>query len=1036
MTANINQSLEKLRQLTQIDVQNNWRFYPQDLPLSEVEFQQWQQASLNEKGHICWSEGSKVRWFTQKIIVPSHLNHYSLVGCSLRLVLSWWAESAQIYVNGTLVQEGDLFDGHVRLLLTKEAIANQEIIVALRLVSPSHDQGALTQAKCIYEKPLDPGFIADELTVLHNYLATFALEKIEQLDRIINQINWEQISDTTAFDLSLLALRQQLQPLALDLKKRSIYLLGHAHLDLAWLWTVAETWKVAEKTFTSVLSLQKDFPQLTFSHSTSALYAWLETNRPHLFEAIQKQVSQGKWEIVGGMWVECDANLVSGESFVRQLLYGQNYLQAKFGSKARIAWLPDTFGFSWQLPQIFSQAGIEYFVTTKLHWNDTTKFPYGCFWWGAPDGSELLTLLCCPLGMDTNPLKMSDYAIAWETQTQIKHSFWLTGVGDHGGGPSRDMLEVAQLWEQSPFFPRVQYTSADEYLRLLEMQSLPCWDDELYLEFHRGCYTTHSKQKKYNRHTEGLLYGAELFSTIALLLQKQGFPLELEMNTIKTKIEQAWKKVLFNQFHDILPGTSIAEVFTEATQQWLEAIALAEQVLQQSLNAITSLINYPPPPHPKAKPLVVFNSLNWQRSEVVSVGITDDDWFIYNHLGHEIPSQRTQEKILFLGDIPSIGYKVYWLVPGNRLLETPATPEEFILENDFVVVRIDPVTGDIASIVDKKNQQEILNGVGNQLQGFVDQGQYWDAWNIDPNYFNHPLPPTQLKSIQWRENGPIQWCVRVVRELGRSQFTQDYILSVNSPVLKITTEVDWQENHVLVKAAFPLNLESDYVTYEIACGAIERSTRQETQTSKAKWEVPALNWADLSDVNQGYGVSLLNDCKYGYDSQPSQLRLSLLRSSSWPDPEADRGTHQFTYAIYPHSGDWKSAKTVNKGYELNKPLLVSYGAQENCFREITPNHVLPPGAEFLSLNPDNLILMALKPGEKQGWFLRCYEAHGENVTLSLGGDLGIAVSPKGNTFRIAYPVDLLEAQTTEVDFFQIQPWKIRTFKLELMENGD
>ncbi len=1035
-------------------------------------------------------------WLSQHFVIPKDLQGYPLAGLALRLALTWWAQEAQIFVNGQLVQEGDLFDSSARVLLSQAVVPGEAIAVSLRLVSPVHDIGALMRSHAVYESTdsIDPGFVADELAVLQKYLAAFEPEQLDILAAAVAQINWEVLSQQQEFVNSLSTFRHNLQsllgakhtfPLA---KQRCIQLLGHAHLDMAWLWTVSETWEVAQRTFESVLNLQQEFPNLTYCHSTPALYAWIEQHRPDLFTAIQQQFVNGCWEVVGGMWVEPDLNLISGESIVRQVLYAQRYVQEKFGQLTTVAWVPDSFGFCWQLPQILKQGGIEYFVTQKLHWNDTSKFPYGAFCWQSPDGSQIFSLMSPPNTagvMDTNPLTMASYAIDWETQTHLKEAFWLPGVGDHGGGPTRDMLQVANRWQHSPFFPRLEFTTALSYLQQIEAVMgnqhkskppitndplpIPVWNDELYLEFHRGCYTTHADQKRWNRRCEDLLYQAELFATLATLISKRDYP--------QLQLEDAWKKVLFNQFHDILPGTSIPEVFVEANEAWQEVERVSLKILEESLSVIASHITLPPPPQPDAQPIIVFNPLNWQRSELVAIPLTGTgDWGIYDLSGQELPSQRTEEStLLFLAkDIPSIGYRLFWLsrfpIPNSRFpipdsrFPIPHYSEDFVLENEFLRVGVDPDTGDLSSVFDKIHQREVLSGSGNQLQAFQDKGQYWDAWNIDPNYTQHPLPPTQLKSIQWLERGVLRSRLRVVRQLGQSEFCQDYILDAESPLLKIATTVDWQERHVFVKAAFPLNLEANYATYEIACGAIQRPTRPQTPAEQAKWEVPALRWADLTDfssevtspdynpsdssyncliqnlnptprtnsedgeIQNGYGVSLLNDCKYGYDAQSSQLRLTLLRSPSWPDPEADRGIHQFTYALYPHSGSWQSGGTVRRGYELNLPLQVLLPARVRA----NPTS-LPPIGQFLDFQAENLILMALKPSEdvSKEWIVRCYECHGESAEVSLRSDLDVA---------IAHSVDLLERPISSCEPLsdgqplRIPAWKIATFTVMPIES--
>lgn len=1077
----ISDAISKLRSCSQLDMRSSWHCHAADISISEVmgnlasgNYANWVVGNLNHKGHVPWSSGQQVLWLVQKLVIPETLQGYPLAGLSLKLALTWWAESAQIFVNGQLVQEGDLFDCSARVLLSLAVVPQQEITVAVRLVSPSHDQGALVKSLCVYQSNNDdvpePGFIADELAILQHYLINFASESLPAMSRAVAQIDWSSLPDKPIFERSLIQLRSSLEVYSQELKQRNIYLLGHAHLDLAWLWSIDETWEVAERTFTSVLQLQQEYSSLTFCHSTPAIYSWIEQHRFDLFAAIQKQVAAGRWEVVGGLWVEPELNLIDGESIVRQLLYGQRYVLEKFGKISTIAWLPDTFGFCATLPQILVSGGIEYFVTQKLRWNDTTEFPHGAFIWRSPDGTELFSLMSAPIGEGIDPVKMASFACDWETQTNLRKYLWLPGVGDHGGGPTRDMLELANRWQKSPFFPTCKFTTAEQYLQDLKTQNstllppphptnsklktqnstllshLPTWNDELYLEFHRGCYTTHADQKRSNRRCESLLYQAELFAAMATISTKANYP--------KAEIEEAWKKILVNQFHDILPGSSIPQVFIDADAAWREVEQVGTEILQQSLSAIASQISLPQPPQPDSIPIIIFNSLNWQRTEAVTIPLpdTEQNWHVYNVAGETLPTQITGESsLLFLAQsIPSVGYCLFWLCPEmdetlDTALENPALQpqstgkgnnrvslsenltfsqinsldtKDWVLENELLQVIVDSESGNLTSVFDKINNREILNNSqGNQLQAFKDSGQYWDAWNIDPNYNQHPLPAPQLKSINWVEQGDIQNRLRVVRQLGKSEFCQDYILPKRSPILKVATSVDWQERQVLVKAAFPFNFSADYATYEIPFGAIARTTKPKTPQEQAKWEVPALRWADLS--NDNYGVSLLNDCKYGYDSEPNQIRLTLLRSASWPDLEADQGHHEFTYAIYPHTGNWQAAQTVRRGYELNTPLQVMQLPATSSSKPAA----LPEVSSLLNISAENLVLTAFKQAEDspQQWIMRCYECHGlaaENVSVQ--SDLGLA---------IASSVDILERPTSAINqrSFDIAPWKIVSF---------
>ncbi len=1189
---NISEVVEKLRRLSQVEVQSGWRYCDADSAvIGSVGISNKQVAELNEKGHIAWLSGKQVVYLGQKFVIPDNLHGYPVAGLRLLLGLTWWAEDAQIFVGGELVGQGDLFDCADRVLLSASVNPGDEFFVMLRLVSPGHDNGALVRSICLYEAAdsacFDPGFVADELEILQNslirnlenknsqYLPTETIanhprfvkgETLKsEIDLAVNLIDWSALPNRAKFDRSLSVLRHNLlgylrafsgelddltaeatentegridrvfevgenrnatsiyigeNGSAKSIYTSKIYLVGHAHLDLAWLWPVPETWEAAERTFESVLKLQSEFPDLIFCHSTPALYAWMEEHRPDLFAAIKKQVAAGCWEVVGGMWVEPDLNLISAESMVRQVVYGQRYAREMFGELMRVAWLPDTFGFGWQLPQILRDGGVDYFVTQKLRWNDSTEFPYGAFWWEGLDGTKIFSMMSGAIGESIQSVKMASHAFDWQVKTNLPDALWLPGVGDHGGGPTRDMLEVAKRWKLSPFFPRLEFAKAVDYLALIESQflpevaatlpendvpesdnqenlqvgetvgnlralefsnlsrisdanpsisqlknlrTLPIWKDELYLEFHRGCYTTRADQKRQNRRCEDLLYQAELLSSIATICTGAVYP--------KSELESAWKQVLFNQFHDILPGSAIAQVYADANLAFAEADRASRQILLQSLDAIAAQISLPSPPQPDAQPILIFNTLNWSRSEVVAVTLPDSDdsaWQIYDLSGQRLMKQivkgdrpPSQFTMLFCAeDVPAIGYRVFWLCRQdsqtlNDPSASPATEKktdlpkltygiaqknalcqethfpapQILLENELILAIIDQETGNLSSIWDKVNHREVLNAAGgNQLQAFQDSGQYWDAWNIDPNYQKHPLPAPTLKEISWIERGELRQSLRVVLQIGKSEFRQDYILEKGSPLLKIKTVADWQETHVLVKAAFGLNVEADFATCEIPGGAIARTTKPQTAAEKAKWEVPILRWTDIS--NNGFGVSLLNDCKYGCDIQPNQIRLTLLRGSTWPDEQADKGVSEFTCAVYPHAGNWQDAGTVRQGYELNLPLLVKVLPQLGENR----NKSLPAVGKFLDLSAKNLVLMAFKQSEDDAnvWILRCYESEGKQAVLELESDLEL---------EILESVDLLERpanlseKLSQGRGFKIESWKIASFAVLMNREG-
>ena len=467
---------QRLQSLSQRSLQTQWHFYHGNLTLDEAAQQapQWPFASVNHRDHVPWPKGRQSLWLWQRLVIPETCAGFEIRGSTLRLGLTWWAEFAQVFVNGQLVQEGDIFDCFTRIPLKERVQPGDEFTLALHLVSPGHDEGALVRSQLIYENPnLDPpepGFVADEMAVLAQYFRALAPEQLAPLAAATQQLELSLVGNKPQFQAELTALRQRLMPWRDWIQQYQITCVGHAHLDLAWLWPVPETWEAAERTFQSVLALQKDFPELTYTHSSPALFAWLEQHRPDLFTAVQQAVDQGWWTIDAGLWVEPELNTLGGESLARQILYGQHYCRDLFGTTSAIAWLPDSFGFSAQLPQLLKQGGIRCFATQKLRWNDTTEFPHHLFNWQGLDGTQLLSMTLPPIGSDIDPAKMAEQGATWASKTGLTTALWLPGMGDHGGGPTRDMLEQVRRWQQSPFFPEVSFQPMGQLLEAIETQ--------------------------------------------------------------------------------------------------------------------------------------------------------------------------------------------------------------------------------------------------------------------------------------------------------------------------------------------------------------------------------------------------------------------------------------------------------------------------------------------------------------------------------------------------------------------------------------
>lgn len=1001
----------------------------------------WTLPTANEKGYYLFERGGVVAQFRQTITLPEHINDYEIRGLGLRLQLTWWADRAEVWVNGQLCREGDLFDSSTRLLLTPQASPNQQFQVEIKLISPRHDVGALMRSQLIYESAshdCDPGFVADEITILYRYLQQFQPSNLPQLEAVIQGFSWENLGNQTQFHQDLERLRHTLHPLGEVVRSRTVQALGHAHLDLAWLWPVAETWQVAENTFRSVLHLQDRFPQLQFGHSSPVLYEWIADHQPELFQEIQQKHKENRWHLLGGMWLEPDVYLLSGESLIRQVIYGQQFYEKHFGQRVRQAWLPDSFGFPAQLPQILHLGGMDYFVTGKLHWGDTHTFPHGLFHWESPDGSRVTAWMSPPnvAGvMDFEPMAIANYGLFWEQQTGLNQWGWLPGVGDHGGGPTAEMLAQGDRWQGSPFFPKITWGSPENFLDQWVQQIhhngevLPRWQDELYLEFHRGCYTSHSDQKTYQARAEVLLYEAEFWSSLAMLLDYQKLdkiePTKIEINssplfdsfdlisfdqneTIEQQLDRAWRGVLFNQFHDILPGTSIPAVFEEANRTWEAAIALAQGIRHQAQQAISQFIQLPSPPHPEAIPLVVWNPLFHDRQEIFTY---DRSGLIWNHRGESQPIQISHRgETLWLGKVPAGGYGVYWFLPQNFDREINAIDRPWCLQNDRVKIQLCGETGRILSYV--YENKELLASPANSFEVFGDQGQYWDAWNIDPNYEEHPLPPPQLQSLTWLEMGPLRQTIRAIWRLNDSTIQQDYQLMFDSPQLTLQTWIDWQEDHTLLKVRFPLDLAFEKVATAIACGVKDRPRHPQTDREKAQWEWAALGWVDVNEGSRG--VSLLTNLKYGHDLRSGDLRLTLLRSPRWPDPGCDRGEHRFTYALWPHDGPWHS--TPRQSQNLRHPLAIT---------AIAPigSGTLPPAHSLLHGHGAAVQPLALY---RQGDHLvfRCCEMLGQAPILNFGGEWGGLFAAK------AVKTNLLGDLLPPGDR-PIQPWQIVTYRLAI-----
>jgi len=791
---------------------------------------------------------------------------------------------------------------------------------------------------------------------------------------------------------------------------------GHAHIDTAWLWPLRETIRKCARTFSTALDYMDRYPEYVFVCSQAQQYAWMKAYYPDIWDRIKKAVRRGQWEPVGSMWIETDCNLASGESLVRQILHGKRYFQKELGYVTRDVWIPDVFGYAATLPQIMKQSGVEYFLTQKISWSQFNKFPHHTFLWEGIDGTQIFTHFppADTYNAVISPAELTHNVKNFKDHERASRSLLVYGFGDGGGGPTIEMLEKARRLRDFEGLPKVVSEKAITFFEKAEADArdLPVWVGELYLELHRGTYTTQAKNKRGNRKSEFLLHDAEFFDAVTLALAPKRVEQAADpkravydvtglnepgANTHRAALDRAWKLVLLNQFHDIIPGSSINWVYRDSDRDYETIRELGESVRESALASLGGLVDTRAFKHPA----VISNTLGIRRREVV-----------------DLPD-GTPASV----DVPPCGYVVVeksdaFLRATDIPVKVSASRKGLTLENGMVRVKIN-AAGHLSSVYDLRAKREALAEEGNVFHLHEDIPNKWDAWDVDAFYKEKFETLGGLETLELIESGPLRATVRLVRVFGKSRLEQRIILRGGSARLDFATTVDWQENQKMLKVAFPAAIRAASATYEIQYGHLERPTHTNTSWDLARFEVCAQKWADLSEP--GYGVALLNDCKYGHDIQGNVLRLSLLRAPVSPDPVADRGTHEFTYALLPHAGDLRQGRVIEEAYALNVPLIV---------RDTKPRlGSLPSSHSFFRTSRDGAVIEAVKVAEDGGSVIvRLYEAEGGR---------GPAVLTTTLPVRKAWRADLLENEQQALTLregavrLDLKPFEIVTIKFAL-----
>lgn len=1015
-----------------------FRFIERDVPGAhrpELDDADWWEFRVGER----WGGYDVTAWFRAWVDIPAEWRGGRVYAQFLVGPRDGGRSTAEtmLYVNGEPLQGIDVW--HEDAWLPPEATAGGRVHIALKAWSgvlgvPERRHFRLARLALV-DRPTEE--------LYHRALA--ALESVEQLDpndlrrvRLLGALNaaWLLIDwsapGSPGFYASAAeagdALEEELGRIAEPPGNRPRVLgVGHAHLDLAWLWRLGHSRQKAARTFATALHLMRQYPEYRFMHSTPQLYELLRQDEPGLFERVRERVAAGQWEVTGGMWVEADTNLAGGEALIRQLLHGTRYMREQFGVESRLLWLPDVFGYTAALPQIARGCGIEAFLTSKISWSQVNRFPHDTFRWRGLDGTELLTHFVTapergsPYYTYNGEIRPADVKGIWDNYRQKDVNdelLMLFGWGDGGGGPTREMLESARALANLPGMPTVAHDHGEPYFERLRERlrgrELPVWDGELYLEYHRGTYTSQAASKRANRKSELLYREAEWLSALAdVLTGGSRYP--------RAELDEGWKLILRNQFHDILPGSSIRQVYEDSMADYARVFALGEAALADAEAAIARRVEAP------RGGLLVLNSLSWERGGLVALPWSPelDGRTVELAGGAPARTQQVEEEgerrlLVELDAVPPMGYRVLpWREATSPRSPLTLTPE--LVESPFWRIRLNE-RGQIVSLWDKSAGREVVapGGRANVLQSFADKPMAFDAWDIDVYYQERMCEVDALEEAAIEEAGPLRGTLRLRWRLRDSTVTQRLTVYAGDPRIDFRTEADWHERQTLLKAAFPVEIRATRATYEVQFGQVERPTHWNTSWDWARFEVGAHRWADLSEG--GYGVALLNDCKYGHDARDNVLRLTLIKSAVSPDERADQGRHVFTYSLLPHGGDWRAGAVDRAAAALNQPLRASVVGPRAAGE-------LPPAFALAAPDADHVVVETVKAAEDEpgAWVIRLYEARqcrGERVAVRFGRPLRRAeLTDMVERGGVSIPVD---ADTVHLSF---KPYEIRTLKV-------
>lgn len=1004
-------------------------------------------------GHVCaidgqwkdyvmgtaWNQVDAHRWFRTTITIPE-----SMDGKHVEFLITtgregeWDATNPQMifYLDGQLIQGIDV--NHREVTISGKAKAGDSYEIAVLAYS---------------------GMVEGDL-VIHTYLIAVD-DRVQKLyyDLLIplqsayvlkkaDEENYRRVLQSMAPALDALDLRdaysekfyssiekaEQILKEAFYSEERecpTVSAIGHTHIDIAWLWTVEQTREKVLRSFSTVLRLMEQYPDYKFMSSQPILYQFVKEQEPEMYEKIKERIREGRWEVDGAMWLEADCNLTGGESLVRQIIKGHRFFLEEFGKESKSLWLPDVFGYSAALPQILKKSGIPYFMTTKIAWNQYDQLPNDTFIWKGIDGSEVFAFMPTTTDYDkdqglnisfsdtrntttytgiVNPNMALGTFKRFQNRDLTEDTLMLFGFGDGGGGPTKEMLESAERLKYGiPGIPKIRQEFEQDYFdrtyeKIHDLPDMPTWDGELYFEYHRGTLTSMARNKRSNRKNEILYTQMETASCMA------GIEKDEQLQNV---LDKGWDILLINQFHDIVPGSSIKPVYEQTDKEYHEIEEAGKEELNRVVSAAVGRLSM------EKEGVVVMNTQGYERDDLVVLDDGTEIPRLVDEDGRNVPAQKTADGryLLYVSHIPPLGYKK--LYETEELLEESTGKEwDYTFENPFIKVCFNEKM-EITSLYEKEAEKELIQEgrCGNVLRTYEDRPMQWDNWDIDVFYQRKPYEADWYSPARVIENGEVRMVVEFECGFLDSTVTQQVCLYHQIPRIDFRTKADWKTHHVILKTHFPVDVNTTRASYEIQFGNVERETTNNYSCDTAKFEACGHKWADLSENSSG--ISLLNDCKYGYGIKKGDMSLTLIKSGTYPNEDADIGEHEFTYSIYPHAGRWQEAKTVEMAYNLNVPMLAKRtGRQEGCGGEYE---------SFLKCSQESCFVEVIKKAEDgNGVIVRMYENKNNRVRAQIQTAYPIAH---------VYECNLLEENEEELtagkNCFEtvFKPYEIKTFRL-------